>query len=173
MPRIADASNIEEEFNDSMRVEWAKARAWKIRWQEELLLVKEEMRQVIVYHEWRAGWWQERSSLQTNEDPSILSDISGYAHKQAVISICMAEQCALYWLQDLKEKEITPSWATAYESLLSQLPPRCGTTQVDEECEDMSLDNNGNEDNEDQSSDENEGDFNVGEDDYEDFDFDD
>ena len=132
VPRIADASNVEEEFNDSMRVEWAKARARKIRWQEELLLVKEEMRRVIAYHEWRAGWWREQSSLRTNEDPSILSGISGYAHKQAAISIHMAEQCALYWLRDLKEKEITPSWATAYESLLSQLPPRRGTTQVDE-----------------------------------------
>ena len=63
VPRIADASNVEEEFNDSMQVEWAKARARMIRWQEELLLVQEEMQRVIAYHEWRAGWWRERSSL--------------------------------------------------------------------------------------------------------------
>ena len=95
----------------------------------------------------------------------------------------MAEQCALYWLRDLKEKGITPSWATAYESLLSQLLCRSATTQVDkegegmaldEEWEDMAFDNiEGNEGDEDKSGDEDEGDSDVGDDDYNDFDFND
>ena len=174
VPCVADASNIEKEFNDSMRVEWAKAKAQMIRWQEELLLVQEEMWWVITYHEWRADWWREQSSLRMNDDPSILSGLLGYAHKQAAICIWMAEQCAIYWLWDLKEKEITPSWATAYESLLTQLPHSRATTQVDEECEDMALDNNeGNEGDEDEPGDEDEVDSNVEEEDYDDFDFDD
>jgi len=87
----------------------------------------------------------------------------------------MAEQCALYWLRDLKEKGITPLWATAYESLLSQLPRCSATTQVDEEWEDTAFDNiEGNKGDEDKSGDEDEGDDNVGDDDdYDDFDFDD
>ena len=44
----------EEEFNDGMQVEWAKACACMNRWKEELLLVQEEMRRVISYHEWKA-----------------------------------------------------------------------------------------------------------------------
>jgi len=57
VPCVADGSNVEKEFNNSMWVEWAKVRARMSRWQEELLLVQEEMRWVIAYHEWRAGWW--------------------------------------------------------------------------------------------------------------------
>ena len=174
VPRVADASNVEEEFNDSMQVEWVKARARMIRWQEELLLVQEEMRRVIAYHEWRAGWWRERSSLRTNEDPSISSGLSGYAHKQATICIRMAEQCAMYWFRDLKKRGITPSWATAYESLLSRLPHHRAAIQIDGECEDVVLDDNeGNEGDEDEPGDEDEMDSIVGEDDYDDYDFDD
>ncbi|KIJ99026.1 hypothetical protein K443DRAFT_8698 [Laccaria amethystina LaAM-08-1] len=157
VPRVADASNVEEEFNDSMRVEWAKAKARMIRWEEELLLVQEEMRRVIAYHEWREG-----------------CGLSGYAHKQAAICSRMAEQCAIYWFRDLKEKEITPLWATAYKSVLSQLLHQRAAAQVDEECEETALNNNeGNEGDEDQSGDEDEVDSNVEEDDYDDFDFDD
>ena len=47
----------EAEFNQSMRVEWAKAKARMMRWKEELMLIQEEMRRVIVYHKWRADWW--------------------------------------------------------------------------------------------------------------------
>ena len=49
MPRVTSESNNpeggmhEEEFNDHMRVEWAKAQAHVMRWKEELLLVQEEM----------------------------------------------------------------------------------------------------------------------------------
>ena len=51
VPHITDGSNVEEEFKDSMQVEWAKVRAQMIRWQEELLLVQEEMQRFIAYHE--------------------------------------------------------------------------------------------------------------------------
>jgi hypothetical protein len=33
----------EDEFNENMRVEWAKARARMMRWKEEWLLIQEEM----------------------------------------------------------------------------------------------------------------------------------
>lgn len=71
-----------------------------------------------MYHKWKAAWWLERSSLQNHGDASLLHGISGYAHKQAAISTCMAEQCALYWLPHLLGKGIRPVWATEYEHLL-------------------------------------------------------
>ena len=48
----------------------------------------------------------------------ILSDILGYAHKQADICVCMAEQCAQHWLPHLKVRGIVPSWGLKYEHLL-------------------------------------------------------
>ena len=106
-----------DEFNDSMRVEWAKARARMMRWKEELLIVQEEMRRVIEYLRWKATWWQARTSLRGHHDSGIVSGISGYANKQAAICGGMAEQCASYWVPCLKDKDITPSWASYFPSL--------------------------------------------------------
>ncbi|KAG1869682.1 hypothetical protein C8R48DRAFT_746879 [Suillus tomentosus] len=46
--------NSDALLNDAMRVEWAKARARSLRWSEEVLLLKEEMRRVRQYLDWRA-----------------------------------------------------------------------------------------------------------------------
>jgi hypothetical protein len=108
----------EDEFNQSMRVEWAKARARKMRWKEELMLIQEEMRRVIVFHKWKAGWWRDRASARNHPDQVVLSGISGYANKQADICVRLAEQCARHWLPPLKASGIEPAWGRDYEHLL-------------------------------------------------------
>ena len=117
VPHVSESS--EEEFNESMRVEWAKARACKMRWKEELLLVQEEMRRVIEYMKWREGWWREHCSLRTDIDDTISSGISGYAYKQVAICRHLAEQCARYWLPLLESKGITPSWASGFRNTVT------------------------------------------------------
>ena len=119
VPRVTEPNNIEagmreEELNDCMRVEWVKSKAHMMRWKEELLLVQEEMRRVLVYQKWKAAWWRTRSALRTHDDGTILSGVSGYAHKQAAICERMATRCAHYWLPRLKDKGITPPWASEY-----------------------------------------------------------
>lgn len=56
MPRLnADqtANNAENNpFNTTVLIEWAKTKARAERWQEEVILLKEEMHQVIVDMEW-------------------------------------------------------------------------------------------------------------------------
>lgn len=125
VPSASGSRNVEttigeDEFNKSMQVEWSKARARMRRWNEELLIIKEEMRRVIVYHKWRAAWWCERSSLREHADATILSGVSGYAHKQAAICTRMAERCAAYWLPQLKDKGFVPVWASDYKHLLHE-----------------------------------------------------
>ena len=77
------------------------------------------MRRAIVYLNWKAAWWHEQSSLRDHVDGTVLSGISGYAHKQAAICSRMAEKCAVYWLPCLREKGIKPTWGVDYEHLLS------------------------------------------------------
>ena len=111
-----EARMSEEELNKSMRAEWAKTRACMSQWNEELLLVQEEMRRVLAYHKWKASWWHTRSALRTG-DASILSGISGYANKQAAISEHIGNQCASYWLPRLQSKGVTLScrgWLTTH-----------------------------------------------------------
>jgi hypothetical protein len=127
----------EEEFNDSMQIEWAKARARKMRWKEELLIIQEEMRRVIVYHGWKAEWWRDQGVLRSQGDGAVLSGLSGYANKQASIYTRMAQRCALYWLPHLKEKGFTPEWALEYNG--QQM------AQADD-SDDEGIDNEGDED---------------------------
>jgi hypothetical protein len=142
VPRTTEPShaNVEEEFNDSMRVEWAKARARMSRWQEELLIVQEEMRRVIAYHVWKAAWWREQASLRAYGESAILSGLSGYAHRQAAICSRMAEQCALHWLPHLKRTGATPPWAAGYDTLLSEVQARRAAVQVEEDIDNEYLD---------------------------------
>jgi hypothetical protein len=122
---LSAAQITNDEFHDSMRVEWAKARARMMRWDEELLIVQEEMRRVIEYLRWKAVWWQARTSLRGHSDSGIVSGISGYANKQAAICSRLAERCASYWVPRLKDKDITPSWVSYFPGLpLQKIRPR-------------------------------------------------
>ena len=125
VPRVVDPSNAEttigeDEFKETMRVEWSKARARMRRWSEEVLIIQEEMRRVIVYQKWKAAWWRERSSLRDLVDVTISSGISGYAYKQAAICLRLAERCAVHWLPHLKARGVTPAWASEYEHLVDE-----------------------------------------------------
>src|ERR1700678_270958 len=68
----------EDEFNKSMQVEWSKARARMRRWNEELLIIKEEMQRAIVYHKGRvssSGYWG------TTRDCHGLLYLAGYSRR--------------------------------------------------------------------------------------------
>jgi hypothetical protein len=102
---------VEEDFNDSMRVEWAKVTARAARWNEELLIVQEEIRRVLVFFEWRSSWWVDQAARRVVEDdPALVDGIRAYAYKQASFQTQMAERCASQWLPVLEGKGITPCW---------------------------------------------------------------
>ncbi|KAF9487343.1 hypothetical protein BDN71DRAFT_1485341 [Pleurotus eryngii] len=44
-----------------LRIEWCKAQARAQRWQEECILLWEEMHRVIEFHKWQAGVWKTRA----------------------------------------------------------------------------------------------------------------
>ncbi|KAG2107820.1 hypothetical protein DEU56DRAFT_920537 [Suillus clintonianus] len=62
----ADNSCTENErIQDCVRLEWCKARARAHRWSEEVELLLEEMRRVLVFLRWQGSWWKERITLRT------------------------------------------------------------------------------------------------------------
>ncbi|KAJ3511895.1 hypothetical protein NLJ89_g3832 [Agrocybe chaxingu] len=107
----------EEELNEGMRVEWAKGQARAERWEEELLIVQEEMRRVISFFRWKADWWKSQASRRQDTDPITLGGISAYAYKQADIGRQLARCCAKRWIPILKEANISPEWASQFEDL--------------------------------------------------------
>ncbi|KAI9067504.1 hypothetical protein FKP32DRAFT_1563686 [Trametes sanguinea] len=75
---------------DSLRVEWLKARARKMRWGEEVQLLPEEMRRVLATFKYEYGLWQSRASMAPSADPILLEGLVSYAMKQAQIRSNMA-----------------------------------------------------------------------------------
>ena len=59
---------LEEDFNESMRVEWAKVMARAARWKEELLIVQEEIRRVLAYFAWKSKWLVDQASRRVIDD---------------------------------------------------------------------------------------------------------
>ena len=130
--RVISSGETEDEFNESMRVEWAKARARMMRWGEEYQILQEEMRRVLVYMEWKASWWEQQATLRKDASPEILHGVAAYAHKQAYIARRMAGCCAAAWLPECVKLGLSPSWATDWtemetesEKAMSLTPTAC------------------------------------------------
>ncbi|EIW79870.1 hypothetical protein CONPUDRAFT_57971, partial [Coniophora puteana RWD-64-598 SS2] len=81
-----------EDFVDGLRVEWCKARARALRWTEETMLLKEEMRRTLAYLDWQAVWWDQR------EDSTIDEGSRAYAAKQARLQRSLRERFATTWV---------------------------------------------------------------------------
>ncbi|KAJ7149496.1 hypothetical protein C8R43DRAFT_887995 [Mycena crocata] len=77
--------DAEEQLHDSIRVEWSRARARKIRWGEEVATLREEMRRVLRYLNWRAERWRERVAQRPDVTVSVGAGIRAYALKQAAV----------------------------------------------------------------------------------------
>lgn len=75
----------------ALRIEWCKSRARAHRWQEECILLKEEMRRVIQFHTWQAGVWEARAkTAETNGGRA-------YAWRQSRTREQLASTCETSW----------------------------------------------------------------------------
>ncbi|KAJ8694301.1 hypothetical protein PTI98_009225 [Pleurotus ostreatus] len=78
--------------NDSaIRIEWCKSRARAHRWQEECILLQEEMRRVTAFHEWQAGIWEARAITAATEGARA------YAWRQMDSRVKLRKTCVDAW----------------------------------------------------------------------------
>ncbi|KAF9496443.1 hypothetical protein BDN71DRAFT_1482196 [Pleurotus eryngii] len=64
-----NGAELNEGMNEALRIEWCKMRAQAQCWQEECILLSEEMRRVIQFHCWQAKEWETRALATTMEGP--------------------------------------------------------------------------------------------------------
>ncbi|KAF7303364.1 CxC2 domain-containing protein [Mycena indigotica] len=83
--------------NESLRVEWAKARARAKRWAEEVELLEEEMRRVLEFCSWKAAWWMDLSNRRQGATESLMAGLRAYAERQAHIHSARQLQFAANW----------------------------------------------------------------------------
>lgn len=64
-------------------MEWAKAKACADRWEEEVILLDEEMRRVLEFCMWKAGWWLDQAPRREDVSESLVDGLRAYAQEQA------------------------------------------------------------------------------------------
>ncbi|KAG1901598.1 uncharacterized protein F5891DRAFT_1128045 [Suillus fuscotomentosus] len=102
--KVAGVSNNQEEgLQDLLHVEWCKARAQAHWWEEEVQLLYEEMRRVLTFLEWQAGWWDTQGSRRQFGSSAFTEGAVAYAHRQAMLRQSMSAWFRLLW-------EAIPSW---------------------------------------------------------------
>lgn len=102
-------------YSIALRVEWCKARARAHRWQEECLLLDEEMRRVKMFLGWQIEIWNDRASqtfptLNNTHSPENANLPLGireqelaeegrraYAYRQAAICRRIQHHCEVKW----------------------------------------------------------------------------
>lgn len=105
----------EEEVNDVIRVEWTTAFARLERWTEEVELLREEMRRVVAFLEWKSKDWLAKVDVRgENLAPGIRSGLNAYARKQAAIHHNLAASFATFWHPTLSSYGLEHSWLTEY-----------------------------------------------------------
>ncbi|KAJ7717597.1 hypothetical protein B0H16DRAFT_1740547 [Mycena metata] len=88
----------EKELHDSIRVEWSKAKARKERWEEEVELLREEMKRVLCFLRWRSLWWEgRRGSRKEKVSPQLRAGLEAYAARQAANARAIARSFKTAW----------------------------------------------------------------------------
>lgn len=89
-----------------LQVEWAKSRARAARAKEEVLLLREEMRQVLEFLEWKAMWWTARENQRSKTgSKDLLEGLSAYAKVQSELQRTLAAHFRAIWQQPLCKAE--------------------------------------------------------------------
>ncbi|KAG6873615.1 hypothetical protein C0992_008502 [Termitomyces sp. T32_za158] len=87
-----------EEKQEALRIEWCKARACGQRWQEECLLLNEEMRRVLTFFTHQDNVWNDRAiKSYPHVDNFTAASLQAYAQRQSVIQRRLRVRCERTW----------------------------------------------------------------------------
>lgn len=102
-------------LSTDLRVEWADSYSRWRRWEEEILLVQEEMRRILAFQVSKANWWRERACQRADAADDVCAGISAYAEKQAHLCLRFGRHCAKMWTPVLQKNSFkTTSWPVYY-----------------------------------------------------------
>ncbi|TEB22263.1 hypothetical protein FA13DRAFT_1641660 [Coprinellus micaceus] len=109
------------EVSECHRIEWSKARARTQRWEEEYLLVKEEMRRTSHYMEWKAEWWRSRADASVQGvSEEVRHGAKAYAYKQATLCQQLAKKFRDSWTVILAKIGDQITWGGVGTSIETQ-----------------------------------------------------
>ncbi|KDR81126.1 hypothetical protein GALMADRAFT_61075 [Galerina marginata CBS 339.88] len=98
-----------DDKNEILRVEWAKSRARSMRAEEEVMLLKEEMRRVLEFLRWKADWWMARKASRTGLTKELAEGVEGFALTQKNLQTDLANHFRALWKAPLSEDSTNPN----------------------------------------------------------------
>ena len=105
----------QDEVNEDMRLEWAQCMARAARWEEEVILLQEEMRRVVQFLEWKSRDWFSRVDARADTvAPAVRAGISAYAKKQGYIFLNLAIRFSQRWHSTLASLSLPRTWAAEF-----------------------------------------------------------
>lgn len=105
-----------------LRVEWCKSLARAEHWEEEVDLLREEMRCVITFLDYEAQRWRGLAIEKRGCDDVVTSGFKAYAEKQACLREALATDYAAMWLKGIRDAKLADpkSWPAKYLSAVAQ-----------------------------------------------------
>jgi len=104
-----------DEVNEDMRVEWAQCTARADRWEEEVILLQEEMRRVVQFLEWRSKDWLSKADARGGTIvPAVRAGLLAYANKQGSVFRNLAVRFSQRWCSVLVSLSLPHAWATEF-----------------------------------------------------------
>ena len=97
--------NPSDEGDDILRAEWAKSRACAARCREEILLLREEMRRVLVFLEWKSSWWLDHMNLRVDIASDLAEGLQAYAQAQGDLQRALKEHFCAIWQSPLTDSD--------------------------------------------------------------------
>ncbi|KAH8089855.1 hypothetical protein BXZ70DRAFT_909950 [Cristinia sonorae] len=144
---MAGSETVDEDsevYSASMRVEWSKMLARAERWEEEELLLEEEMRRTVAFLSWKATWWYTRAGKRVNGiSIDLLSGLNAYAQKQGDIWNKLAINCVEKWYSVVNDEKIRSGWKSRYPDYCKKRKSHKGKEEekeVEEEEEEDNMD---------------------------------
>jgi hypothetical protein len=89
--------NPNDDGDEILRVEWVKSRARAARCREEVLLLKEEMRHVVAFLDWKTKWWMDRREARTDVKKDLLEGLQAYAEVQGDLQMMLKDSFCTLW----------------------------------------------------------------------------
>ena len=98
------------------QLEWSKSYARSQRWQEEVELLKEEMRRTLKFLEWKSSLWSSKALFRPDHPSSsaLHEGLNAYALRQANVFTSLHDHFQSLWqgLKTLDSSSSEPAPAT-------------------------------------------------------------
>jgi hypothetical protein len=95
------------------------------------------MRRVLVFFDWKAGWWVTRADARTGVDEVLREGLQAYAAKQAAILKNMARRFSDLWYGRHVANGLVPEWPDEYVIGHSTDEPMDTSNTVGDDLEDL------------------------------------